>query len=276
MEITTDSTAAGDAARDRASRRHRGLPVLPILAVGLLAALAWLWLDTDRAVLPTGRPGLALPDESTVTASHLDDGTPVFITRTDGRLEVFDARVPGPAGDADGRIRRLTVFCRSSGLFQDLDHGSVFGRDGRWNGGPAPASLATYPVEIDDGRVQVTGSPQERGRPGRSTTTTRPPPAGPACTDLPAHEREEQLLHHTPDDTVPLAEVTGERWAWVEVRYEPVADAPQRVRVCDPQGCEPGALTVPAGSEPDDGPALARRDEDGQLRLRRLPVLTDG
>ncbi|MFP4634600.1 MAG: Rieske (2Fe-2S) protein [Nitriliruptoraceae bacterium] len=276
MEITSDGTAAGRARRGRARRRHRGLPLLPVLLLGLLVALVWVWLDTDRATLSPAPPGMPVPEEDDVATHYLGDGTPVFVARTDSEIEVFDAEVPGSGLDADGRIRRLAVFCGSSGWFEDLAHGSVFGRDGRWNGGPAPGSLATYPVEIVDSRVQVTGSAQERDRPGRSTTTTRPPPTGPPCTDLPPDEAEDQLLHHQPEDTVPLEEVSAERWAWVEVRYRVAPDAPHRLRLCDPQGCEPGALDIPADGEPDDGPALARRDEHDRLVLRRVPALADG
>jgi menaquinol-cytochrome c reductase iron-sulfur subunit len=44
-------------------------------------------------------------------------------------------------------------------LFMCPCHGGVFYKDGRVASGPPPAPLATYPVRIRDGRVEILTSP---------------------------------------------------------------------------------------------------------------------
>jgi nitrate reductase gamma subunit len=46
-----------------------------------------------------------------------------------------------------------------AGLFMCPCHGGVFYKDGRVASGPPPAPLATYPVRIHDGRVEILTSP---------------------------------------------------------------------------------------------------------------------
>ena len=266
MEIRPgDGHHGGDEVAD--TGRQRGVPALPVVLLGLIGVATWLWWDAGRPGWPSDPPGLALPAEGEVVAGHLDDGSPVFVARFGSHVEVLTAAAPGPPLDADGRAHPLTVYCGSSGLFEDLAHGSVFGRDGRWNGGPAPASLARYPSRVDDDRVLVTADAQPRDRPGRSTTTTRPPPTGPSCRALPPRERTAATTRHEADDTVHLRQLTADAWAWVDARFEPVDAEPDAVRICDTRTCDEVALAFPDGRRPGNGPLLARLDADEQVRV---------
>lgn len=270
MEIRPGDGHHGVDAAD-GSDPQRGVPALPVVLLGLIGVAAWLWWDADRPGWPSDPPGLALPAEDEVVAEHLDDGSPVFVARFATHVEVLAATVPDSALDTDGRAHTLTVYCGSSGLFEDLAHGSVFGRDGRWNGGPAPGSLARYPSRVVDDRVVVTADAQPRDRPGRSTTTTRPPPTGPSCSGLPPQERSAATIHHEADTFLDLQALTADAWAWVDVRFEPVEADPgtdaDAVRICDAHTCDEVALAFPDSRYPDDGPVLARRDADDHVSV---------
>lgn len=264
-------------ARDPSDRGGRGASTILVVVLAALTLIAWWWVDAGQPGPSwlTGAPaGLEIPEDGEVAADHLDDGTPVFVSHLDGEVTVLDARLPGSSREADGRAQPLVGYCPSSGSFEDPSQGSVFGRDGRWNGGPAPGSLAIHPHDLVDGRAVVTAAPAERDRPGRSTTTTRPPPTGPGCTDLPPAEASGQLLAHAPGNIVRLHRVDAHTWTWVDVRLEPDGDPAQpddgatdvpTMRTCDDRDCV-GTFTLPGWRHPS-GPALARLDTEGELRL---------
>ena len=251
---------------------RRGVPTLPAVVLCLVGLATWLWWDAGRPGWPSDPPGLAVPEEGEVTARHLEDGSPVFVARFAGSVQVLAATSPGPPLDDDAQVHALTVYCRSSGLFEDLVHGSVFGRDGRWNGGPAPASLARHPARVVDGRVIADIDAHPRDRPGRSTTTTRPPPTGPSCGELPVDERAEATTGHVPDTLGRLDRLDGDEWTWIDARFETDVAAPHRVRVCDAHDCAPSTLRVPSDVRLLDRPVLARRDAEHRLRLLVPPA----
>ena len=291
MQVEQDGRPA-DHRRDvggAAERGHRRIPTVLVLLLATVGLAAWWWLETDRPGpdwLTGPPPGLELPTDGEVAAHHLDDGTPVFISHLDGEVTVLDARLPGPGPEADGRLRRLVGYCPSSGGFEEPAHGSMFGRDGRWNGGPAPGSLAIHPHRQVDERAVVTDGPVERDRPGRSTTTTRPQPTGPNCTDSP----QRTLQVHRPDDPASLTDIEEGTWRWVDLRFEPtdavggngadeadgsdVTDNANRtdrhLRACDDQGCD-GSFRLTSPWTPEPGPALVRRDAADELEVL-LPV----
>ncbi len=282
MQVEQDGRPADHRrdATDPAERGHRRASTLVVLllATGILAT--WWWIDADRpgtAGLTDPPSGFEVPADGEVAAHHLDDGTPVFLSHLDGEVTVLDARLPGSGPDADGRLRRLVGYCSSSGGFEEPAHGSVFGRDGRWNGGPAPGSLAIHPHEQIDGRAVVTDGPVERDRPGRSTTTMRPPRTGPNCVDGPSTGPDRTLLVHLPEDPGSLADVEEGTWRWVDLAFEPIdgtggdgaAEAnghAHHLHACDDQGCE-GSFRLTSPWTPAPGAALARRDAEEGLEV---------
>lgn len=189
--------------RTGSSRRRPRVSVVLVGAV--LAVGAWL------AWGPEPEPaGVALPPAGSVTADFVD-GHPVFVVHdAEGTIRVLDAVDPhSPAG-----FVKVLAWCRSSGRFEDLWHGSRFDRTGAYLGGPAPTGLAAYPVVRREHDRVVVGSREAapaRWAGGRGGTE----PAGPACDErtalyAPGHPVDLTVL----DDLVvhPADEQSGELW----------------------------------------------------------------
>lgn len=169
-------------------------------------------------VAQIGQPDrvLELPDRGEVAAEYLTDGTPVFVVHDDdGTVHVVEAV---STHHPDG-ARNALIYCRSSGWFEELQHGEKFARDGVWLTGPAPADLPTYEVlATKDDSVQVGDRvvPDGRSQPASHDPDTAEHSArGPSCdesTYLGSDGRDvaddilDRVVFHVPgpraDDTV--------------------------------------------------------------------------
>ncbi|MEX1162258.1 MAG: META domain-containing protein [Nitriliruptor sp.] len=221
----------------------------------------------------TGELGtLGVPEAGSASAAYLDDGTPVFVTRTeDATLHVVDALDP----HLDGK---LLVHCPTIGRLLEPRAGSTYLLDGTHAGGPSPSDLTSYATEITDDGAFVTVSGPARPSDGRSAEQTDF--EGHRCTDAEAHlpdtsRRDLDLRTATPDDG---------RWHWAYVRLEQDDGQPvlcHALRGCDGDGDQlPGPATL---LYPDSSPlwALLRRDVDAnggvEVRLATHPIhIPDG
>jgi hypothetical protein len=196
-ERRRDATAtyAGDR---RGLRRTPSRVRVPVTAVLVVLALASLWaVGGPRPVDVVGQPAgfretvrLPLPGPGAVSAEHLG-GHPVFVVHDeDGTVRVLDALSP----HAPNGFEKVVAWCRSSGWFEDLWHGSSFDRLGRWAAGPAPTGLAGYTIEqVGDDDVTVGSRERPPERSGEAS-----PPEGPRCDDRTAL----YLTDHPVDPTV--------------------------------------------------------------------------
>ena len=104
--------------------------------------LRWPGRPEDRRPEPlepigAGDDELLAPPHGSAAPGHLDDGTPVFVTRTpDGEVYVLDAASPLEPRD-------LVGYCRPAGLFADAG-GGRWDLTGRHVAGPAGGNLASY------------------------------------------------------------------------------------------------------------------------------------
>lgn len=223
---------------------------------------------------------LPVPEVGAVTAAYRSDLTPVFVTHpADGEVFVLDPVDPHRPFELD----TLVAFCPSSGWFEDLYHGSRFNAWGDWTGGPAPAGLAAYPVELDDDgtRIRITSDLE----PNPARDEPRGPdqgPVGPGCAvdrDQPA-----DIVGHRPPPAVPTLhgdEVTGRRWVWATLV---LGGEPDDIRVCAPDGsCPPDAPPVTfavgrPGTQLERTPVtyLVRLEDDGRVRVLHPADPTDG
>lgn len=168
------------------------------VAVGALVAVVGLALAVTLAVtsaVDDVSGGLTLPEPGEVSAGWID-GHPVFVTHDhDGAVRVLDAVSPA------GRIRKVLVWCRSSGRFEDLWNGAEFRADGTWVSGPAPTGMAAYTdVHVSGDRVRA-GAP---GPPRRRDAVPREVGAvGPGCD-----ERTALYLPNHPADPAVLDDLT--------------------------------------------------------------------
>lgn len=109
------------------------------------------------AVLTTelrGPSTLAVPALGEVSADAVE-GSPVFVVHTvDGEVYVLDAASPHAV------FPKVLAWCRSSAVFEDLWHGSLFDPSGRWISGPAPTDMARYEVLERTGRRVTVGAKQ--------------------------------------------------------------------------------------------------------------------
>ena len=141
--------------------------------VGVLLVAVAAVLLVDGPSDGDGTVPLPPPDE--VVAAAVDDH-PVFVVHDeDGTVRVLDAVSPHSS------FPKVLAWCRSSGRFEDLWHGSRFDRQGRWISGPAPTDMATYELaDLRAGQIVVGERRPPRDRP----KAARPHDAtGPSCDD---------------------------------------------------------------------------------------------
>lgn len=188
-----DASDVLDAARIRAetrpeSRRPRVLAAAAaVLAIVALAAggLALAGRSESDSVTVAGPDRADTASEVTIpesgaSAQQLADGTPVWVVRHDsGAVTVLDAvstHRPFGAGT-------LVGWCESSRGFLDPMYGSQFDEYGRFQAGPAPRGLDSYPVvRVDDNTATVAGPPVEQARAAEGGPEPSEP-AGPHCFD---------------------------------------------------------------------------------------------
>jgi hypothetical protein len=302
-DLDTLARRAGAAARTEARARGQRMsppgqrvaapspwrrPVLAAFVVLVAVVLAVvggrLVGDTGLVIEPVGpaqEPGtLPLPEVGSVAPGYLEDGTPVFVSHPeDGTVLVLDATSPHQGN-------KLVAYCGSSGLFEDLYHGSRFTGWGDWIAGPSPTGLRVHPHEVlADGRhVRVTGPAGA----GSERTQPRGPdgiePQGPACE--PGYDDLSSVVGHRPPVEPPAldgGDVPSDRWVWATLV---TGGTFEDQRVCGTGSCaadaprvlpRPGTSEIPDQTlEPSRGVYLARATGDGEVQLRRPALPIDG
>lgn len=198
----TPSTPDLEVIESRAARRRAGrLGTLAVVVMSALILGAQLVPSTPEppvigeleqtvqgaTVLPLPAPGGVQPDHA--------NGRPVFVVHDEtGEVRVLDAISPH---DSDPTAMKVLAYCATSAWFVDPWHGSTYGRNGAWAGGPGPHGLAAHEVlEMTDDSVVVGGL---RSAPARGQL--RPDePAGPDCGDTTTDVAVEDFILHTDVD----------------------------------------------------------------------------
>lgn len=149
-----------------------------VLTAALLVTAGTAWMVQREPVwrVPLPPPGQAVP-------AFLGDGLPVFVVHDPtGAVHVLDARNP----HRNAPWWKLVGWCPSSQVFEDPWHGSRFGPDGGWFGGPSPRGLAAFAATVRGGVVEV-------GSRGDEPPRTPDPhdvyePQGPSCMGVSGHD----------------------------------------------------------------------------------------
>ncbi|HYI67824.1 MAG TPA: hypothetical protein VEW95_12955 [Candidatus Limnocylindrales bacterium] len=226
------------------------------MVIGLLVVIGAVSVGANllREDEPEPGGGLRRPNAGQVRADYLPDGTPVWvIAHLDGSVDVlsaFDTHVPFHLG-------KLLWWCPTARGLDNPHHGSRWDEYGVRIGGPAPAGLSSWEVDVRSSRV-FPGAP--RPAPPRDAPVSGPP----------EHERdwcvpaEDQLVFHTFDGwkvwDSPTAAVEGAPEDWALLEGELVADRGEgRVRLCGLAGCVDSAVAAnvelpPPGMDPRFGP----------------------
>lgn len=191
------------AIESRAARRRTGRlgAIALLVAAALVVGLQSLPSPPDRPVIGEleqtveGATVLPLPAPGEVAPDHAN-GRPVFVVHEEsGDVRVLDAISPH---DSNPAAMKVLAYCSTSQWFDDPWHGSKFGRNGAWAGGPAPHGLAEHEViEVTDDTVVVGGL---RSAPPRGALHPDEP-AGPDCGDTATQVRIADLVVH--DDVDP-------------------------------------------------------------------------
>ena len=240
------------------SRRDRTVVIAVALVVAVAGlAVAWAVVQPFRGKeVPGGLGVVDVPPVGQVAPANLADGRPVFVVHhQDGSIEVVDAfSTHVPYG-----IGKLVAWCTTSGLFDDVYHGSKWSEYGTYLMGPAATGLATYRSTIEpDGRLIVGSMIPPAPRPDpRAKVQLR----GPYCTS------PEQLVYPTIAGTVssnPAAVVASAPDGWVALRGSVVAGGPTGAQLC-PKGEGEGG-DCPDGA-PVEGIDPALYQEHPHLRV---------
>lgn len=222
-----------------------------VAAVVILVGGVVLFLVQGRADY------LPVPESGRVSAQFVD-GHPVFVVHDpDGRVRVLDAVSP------HGPFPKVLAWCQSSELFEDLWHGSVFNRTGKWLTGPAPTGMAAYEVlRRDEDRLVVGESGSAPPRPASETSPLLTD--GHRCDDRTALSGEghpadpavldDLVIHQVPD-------APGDLWY----------PTPERILGDEPRAPADGALRGPVAvlEEPLNpmGPVAEREVDGAQVAL---------
>ena len=220
-----------------------GLVIGVVVVVGAVTVGANLLRDDEPG--PAG--SLRRPNAGQVRADYLADGTPVWVIgHQDGSVDVlsgFDTHVPFNLG-------KMLWWCPSVRGLENPNHGSKWDEYGVRIGGPAPAGLASWEVDLRSSRVLV-GSP----RPA--------PPLDAPVFGPPEHERdwcvpaEDPVVFHTFDGwevwKSPTAAVEAAPDEWILVEGQLVADrVEQRVLLCGLAGCADSVVAANVAVPPPD------------------------
>lgn len=195
-----------------------------------------LLLAADDGPIPVGAPGLLpVPPAGEASATSLDVGRPVFVTRTrDGDVHVLDASSTHFETDL---IAACPTVGSSAGVLFDW-------AEARWDlaggylGGPGVGDLRAFPTEVSTVSgatvVQVTGDlgPVR----GRNETGPRTDGRGPCAAD-------ELVRHVPPEHRWVVGELPRDTdgWFWVEARAVEVDGQPM---LCAAVGCDETARPI--------------------------------
>ena len=220
-----------------------GLLIGLLLVIGGVSALANLLREEEPEL--TG--DLQRPNAGQVRADYLSDGTPVWVIgHQDGSVDVlsaFDTHVPFHLG-------KMLWWCPSARGLDNPNHGSRWDEYGVKIGGPAPAGLASWEVDVQSSRVFL-GAP----RPA--------PPLDAPASGPPEHERdwcvaeEDPVVFHTFDGwevwDSPTAALEAAPEDWILLEGELAADRTEgRVLLCGLAGCADSALAANVDMPPPD------------------------
>jgi hypothetical protein len=120
-------------------RFFRWAVLVGIALVGVAAA--WLVLDGDDGTL-------RLDDVAEGVSAHELAGEDVFIVREGNSVRVF-------LSDARHLPEDTLWWCPSEQIFVEVEHGSMFDRQGRRIGGPAQGGLNQYEARVDHGKLII-------------------------------------------------------------------------------------------------------------------------
>jgi len=209
-------------------RRDRAVVIAVALVVAIAGlAVAWGIVQPFQGKeVPGGLGVVDVPPVGQVAPANLADGRPVFVVHhPDGSVEVVD----GFSTHVPYGIGKLVAWCTTSGLFDDVYHGSKWSEYGTYLMGPAATGLATYRSTIEpDGRLKVESMIPPAPRPDpRAKVQLR----GPYCTS------PEELVYPTIAGAVssdPAAVVASAPDGWVPFRGLVVSGGPTGTQLCPP------------------------------------------
>ena len=219
------------------------------LLIGLVVAIGIVVVGVNLLREPEPDTGfsLARPPAGQARADYLADGTPVWVIGhqdgTVGVLSGFDTHVPFNLG-------KLLWWCPTARGLEDVSHGSRWDEYGVKIGGPAPAGLASWDVNVQSSRVFLGAQ-----RPA--------PPPDARVFGPPEHEREwclpaeDPVVFHTFDGREvwhsPTAAVEAAPDDWILLEGALIADrAVGHVRLCGRAGCGDSALAANVEMPPPD------------------------
>jgi len=222
-----DRVRSGSREPDEGISRRDRTAVIAVALVVAIAGLAVAWAIAQpfhRTEVPGGLGLVDMPPVGHAAPANLADGRPVFVVdHPDGSVEVVDAfSTHVPYG-----IGKLIAWCSTSGLFDDVYHGSKWSEDGTYLMGPAATGLATYTSTIEpDGRLMVESMIPPQPRPDPRAKVQ---PRGAYCTS------SDELVYPTIAGAVssdPAAVVASAPDGWVALRGSVVAGGPTGAQLC--------------------------------------------
>ena len=241
------------------------------LLIGLVVAVGIVVVGANLLREPEPETGfsLARPPAGQARADYLADGTPVWVIgHEDGTVDVlsgFDTHVPFNLG-------KLMWWCPTARGLEDVSHGNRWDEYGVKIGGPAPAGLASWEVNVQSSRVFL-GAP--RPAPPRDAPVLGPPEFERDWC-LPA---EDPVVFHTFDGwefwDSPTAAIEAAPEDWILVEGELIADREEgHDRLCGLAGCADSAVAANVEMPPPDmdprvgplgGPRFIAHVRDGTL-----------
>jgi hypothetical protein len=219
------------------------------LLIGLVVVIGIVVVGANLLREPEPDTGfsLARPPAGQTRADYLADGTPVWVIgHQDGTVDVlsgFDTHVPFNLG-------KLLWWCPTARGLENPNHGSRWDEYGVKIGGPAPAGLASWEVDVQSSRVFL-GAP--RPAPPRDARVFGPPESERDWC-LPA---EDPVVFHTFDGwevwDSPIAAVESAPDGWILLEGELIADRTEgQVRLCGLAGCDDSAVAANVDMPPPD------------------------
>lgn len=228
----------------RTTRFAIGAGLVIVLAVVIGVVIAGFGLLRNEQPEPIA---LQRPPAGQVRADYLPDGTPVWVIgHPDGTVDVlsgFDTHTPFNLG-------KLSWWCRAARAIENPMHGSKWDEYGFKLGGPAPAGLASWEVNVQGSRILL-------------GTIRSAPPLGAPIHGPPEVERKwcmglgGDVIVHTFDGwerwDSPSEAVASAPTGWVLIDGSLVALGGE-VRLCALDGCDDSALAPNLDAPPPDMP----------------------
>lgn len=211
------------------------------LLIGLVVAIGIVVVGANLLREPEPDTGfsLARPPAGQARADYLADGTPVWVIgHEDGAVDVlsaFDTHVPFNLG-------KMLWWCPTARGLENPNHGSRWDEYGVKIGGPAPAGLASWEVNVQSSRVFLGA---QRPAPPRDAPVLGPPESERDWCTAP----EESVMFHTFDGwrvwDSPSEAVEARPEGWILLEGELLAALDGRsVLLCAFAGCADAAVAA--------------------------------